>query len=995
MKKIILFLIVLSLVVGFLAHPDMTTAGSAITTYVVPAVTDAKILPSTSVSSDYASSRISITGCRGEYEPASFVVRANESVTSLSVTASNLSGAVSSIPSSNVDIRVVKCWYVAGTIMPYTGTKTLVPELLLKDDGLVKVQNGENYLKLTSGEYVWISDTTKVSRQDPTIASFPVRDSATLLPVNIASGTNKQFWVTVHIPDDAAAGGYSGKISLATSSGVIGQIDVAVEVLPFKLLAPYLTYSVDYLGVLKDQGTISLYAKNEEQYKAEIADIAAHGGGSPILVQPVYLDETDSTNKFVKTLTIRANAGLSNRNLYYGVPIGYLGYNPSNPTSTTALAALKKKVQGMVDFTKSYGVTQLYIMGVDEAQGTKLSNQRPAWETVESTGAKIWATGHRAGAGAKDGEDNYSLVGDILDVFVCARAPVAGEAALWHAEGNKIWCYANPMSGGEVPETYRRNYGLLLWQKNYDGALAHYQWKSGLIWNDFDDPGNWKAHVFAYPTMNGSVDTTEWEGWREAIDDVRYLTTLRDAISKAKAVGKSTTEVETWLASLKSSDLTTKDLATVRSEMIAHILSLDTTAPAISGTGDLAASSVSSTVTITWTTDERATSQVEHGTTTSYGSNTTLNTSLVTRHSVTLTDLAAGTTYHYRVKSKDIANNEAQSGDLTFTTASASTGWHEQFATSNAGTYLYGQDWRYQTFTPATSHDLNAVSLCLHKQGAPDYTVSIGIYNVDTDHKPTGSPLSTTTFGTTSLTTTASWCTYTFSSGCEVSTGVEYAVVLSSDGGDSSNRLIIRVNTTGGYNGGARGYSVNGGTTWVLSSSQDMAFKEGQSCEGESPSADPTWYEQFTTSNAGTYVYSKDWRYQTFAPSTSHSLNAVSLYLYKQGAPAYTVTVGIYSVDANHKPTGSALCTTTFAASSVTTIAGWSTYAFSSGCQVSAGVEYAIVLSGDGGDTTNRLILGVNTTGGYEGGARGYSVNGGTTWLLTSAQDMAFKEGQA
>jgi len=668
MKKIILSVIVLSLVVGFLAHPAKSTGGERITTYVVPAITDTKILPTTSISSDYVSNRVSIVACRGEYEPASFVIRANEKITSLALEATSLSGASSSIPSSNVDIRVVKCWYVAGTNMPYREAKTLVPELLLKDDSLVKVQNGENYLKLTTGEYVWISDPTELSIQYPDIEDLPVKDSSTLLPVSISSGTNKQFWITVHVPDDAQAGGYKGKITLTTADGVIGQIDVVLEVLPFKLLSPYLTYSVDYLAALKDEGTISSYAKNREQYKAEIADMVAHGGGSPVLSQPVYFDETDSTQKLADTLTLRAAAGISNRYLFYGIPIGYLGYDPGEPTDPVALAALKEKVQDLVDFTKSYGVTQLYIMGVDEAQGTKLSNQREAWEVVESTGAKMWVCGHRVGEGADEGEDNFSLVGDILDVFVCAREPDAAEAAQWHGEGNKIWCYANPMSGGEVPETYRRNYGLLLWQENYDGALAHYQWKSGLIWNDFDDPGNWKAHVFAYPTMNGVIDTTEWEGWREAIDDVRYLTTLREAIKQAKANGKSTTEVESWLASLKSSNLATKDLDTVRSEMISRILSLDTAAPVISAIGGLAASSPSAAVTITWTTDERATSQVEYGTTTDYGSVTNLDTNLVTKHSVKLTDLDTGCTYHYRVKSKDVANNEARSQDRTFTT---------------------------------------------------------------------------------------------------------------------------------------------------------------------------------------------------------------------------------------------------------------------------------------------------------------------------------------
>ena len=94
---------------------------------------------------------------------------------------------------------------------------------------------------------------------------------------------------------------------------------------------------------------------------------------------------------------------------------------------------------------------------------------------------------------------------------------------------------------------------------------------------------------------------------------------------------------------------------------------LDITAPVISS---VTASGMTQTgATITWTTSEGATSQVEYGLTTAYGSATTIDTNLLTSHSVSLTGLTAGTTYHYRVKSRDVSNNEAISADFTFTTA--------------------------------------------------------------------------------------------------------------------------------------------------------------------------------------------------------------------------------------------------------------------------------------------------------------------------------------
>jgi GH25 family lysozyme M1 (1,4-beta-N-acetylmuramidase) len=72
--------------------------------------------------------------------------------------------------------------------------------------------------------------------------------------------------------------------------------------------------------------------------------------------------------------------------------------------------------------------------------------------------------------------------------------------------------------------------------------------------------------------------------------------------------------------------------------------------------------------TITWSTDQASNSQVEYGTTTAYGSMTTLNQTLVTSHSQALTGLLAGTLYHYRVHSTNASGTQGISGDFTFTT---------------------------------------------------------------------------------------------------------------------------------------------------------------------------------------------------------------------------------------------------------------------------------------------------------------------------------------
>ena len=93
----------------------------------------------------------------------------------------------------------------------------------------------------------------------------------------------------------------------------------------------------------------------------------------------------------------------------------------------------------------------------------------------------------------------------------------------------------------------------------------------------------------------------------------------------------------------------------------------DTTPPTISGVS--APLIASSSATITWGTNEASDSQVEYGMTSAYGSSNSVNTAMVTSHSQSLTGLAAGTQYHYRVKSRDAAGNLATSQDFSFTTS--------------------------------------------------------------------------------------------------------------------------------------------------------------------------------------------------------------------------------------------------------------------------------------------------------------------------------------
>ena len=73
------------------------------------------------------------------------------------------------------------------------------------------------------------------------------------------------------------------------------------------------------------------------------------------------------------------------------------------------------------------------------------------------------------------------------------------------------------------------------------------------------------------------------------------------------------------------------------------------------------------TATIQWFTDEDATSEVEYGLTTAYGS-TRSDGRKVKIHDITISGLVDGTTYQFRVKSKDDDNNVSIWYNLSFRT---------------------------------------------------------------------------------------------------------------------------------------------------------------------------------------------------------------------------------------------------------------------------------------------------------------------------------------
>ncbi|MDD5483567.1 MAG: hypothetical protein PHP98_07950 [Kiritimatiellae bacterium] len=570
-------------------------------------VTNKRILPDTDLLLFSSSvSEIMVLACPGEYEPASFVLRTEEDMEGVTAEAAELEGKENAMAPGNVDIRVVKCWWQDKGIgyreetparlynpTSYSAVKTLIPELLLHDDSLVKVDKENNYLKLVfekgspaqREEYVLASREGGIDLPREKLDRYInyIYDSPTLVPFNLKRKENKQLWLTIKIPDNAAPGVYKGEVRIKKGQAVLGAIPMKVRVLPIKLLPPYHVSSIYYYM----PSGVTYQERQFRQFRKETENLLAHGVFNPVF--PTELVVRDPGLKDMEeALKIREELGIRGQPLFICGNAQNLGFSTSENSAVTPsqLEELKKKTRDILAMAGKFNIPEVYFYGVDEAKGDRLAAQRPLWEAIHQAGGKVFAAGY-----ISEGEQrgNFEFAGDIQNLLNCAGYPSRQEAAKWHSAGHKITCYANPQGGAEVPETYRRNFGVLLWQYDYDGAMTwlyqcgHYHENKGALntWNDFTPLVCYKAANMVYPAADGVIDTLEWEGYREGVDDARYLAALVAAAKEAReskdpkmkdAAGRA----NGFLAELKQGDINrdVEDMDLLRLKMIDLILKL-------------------------------------------------------------------------------------------------------------------------------------------------------------------------------------------------------------------------------------------------------------------------------------------------------------------------------------------------------------------------------------------------------------------------------------
>ena len=559
--------------------------GGNLLVHVVHPITSTKILPSTYPLPGEKSLDLNVTACRGEFEPASFVLRAqSKDMAGVTLTATDLRSVNSSavISSDHVDIKIVKPWFQSyyawnemGKSDPSDFRQTLVPELLLKDDALVTVDMSaeRNFVRLEhdSPVYEWINQKKLAASKQvlPTMQEFPVKDAKTMQPFGLPRSQSKQVWVTIFVPPTTPPGEYSGNIEVRENGLLQGTIKIKLKVHSFELAESKIAHSIYYRAVLDDaKASVGSEYRSAEQMREELQDLLDHGVRNPTMYQP-----HTSQEGLRAALQLRQDLGMNKGPLYYlgaQTTASFLGTD-----STQAEKKLRTVISQIDGIARSYGFTSVYTYGADEAQGAALVGQRRLWDIVHSLGGKVLVAGYTG---------SFELVGDSLDLLVHAHQPSAQEAAKWQGRGRKIFNYNNPQTSLENPFLFRLNYGIVLWANGYDGAMPYaYQHCFGACWNDLDHP-KYRDHNLTYPTADGVIDTLAWEGFREGADDVRYVTTLEKLLSHASTNTTAAADhARSFLRTLKLTVLSKQthsgkynvqmdiDLDAVRDQVVGHI----------------------------------------------------------------------------------------------------------------------------------------------------------------------------------------------------------------------------------------------------------------------------------------------------------------------------------------------------------------------------------------------------------------------------------------
>ncbi|HIE52307.1 MAG TPA: DUF4091 domain-containing protein, partial [Armatimonadetes bacterium] len=482
---------------------------------------------------------LSLFAARGEIEPATFGLWACKSVRGVTITVSPLrhrNGTVG-LPAEAVEVRLARHW--PQRVSWNTSTYRIIPEMLEQ------------------------------------VETF-----------DLAPGQLRQVWLTVHLPGEARPGHYRGTVRVRAANGATWEKPLEVEVLPFALRRPREVH----WGLYSDSGRWNRYP--DEQVRAELADIVAHGI-TTLMLYPLSHSEVTYEN---------GRLGIdSTRFARYVDWAKESGLGPPWVMSMQALAwTVRRLLPGREltdpEFKRLYqDITRHFV---------RLAQEHGWGECVWHAVDEPWSTEaqHRAatelGYFKELGLTTFTTAGPTgpeLDAVLDVRCYSSGHflsspevtQKRWEearASGDRVWFYGSGCYTGQDGNLISNRYltGFMFWKS---GAAGEWSWTfirpKADPYDDFDGEEHREAKdaCIAYPSteQGAPTPTLQWEGIREGIDDYCYLYTMQQVAEEVGgAAGQRAREaLEQILAQVpwgtRPGDFTAADAQRLRRAVAAQI----------------------------------------------------------------------------------------------------------------------------------------------------------------------------------------------------------------------------------------------------------------------------------------------------------------------------------------------------------------------------------------------------------------------------------------
>ena len=561
-------------------------ADAALVHYAVPAMSGVQRLPDVYPYDGQAGGTVGIVMAQDEYEPGSFLVYPKKDLGKVQLEVGELKNRAGDVfPKADLDLKVVKVWYQNKnawySYFADTGTFKLVPELLLNDEDLIRVDTAKeaNYARLTEKDGTvreqWINPPRQLDRAfydyyrgGGAFASMKPNfaDAETLRPVTLRKGEFKQFFLTAHARKGTKPGVYRGEVKIKSKSKGEGEqwkIPVAIRVLDFVLPDPmcyfddnlpfYVNfYTYESLGCIKElNGGDHELAKR--QFLATMKDHVAHGHTINWLHDPRNAEGRECV-PLMKEAGCRQDVFV-----VWPSELAALGLS-----SVERDASMSRNAETIFS---ALGCRNVYVGYGDEPPPSWLEAVRPFVEAGHRAGLKFILAGSNNIFRKSGYQFDWHNINMVSEDDSTTR--------LWNQLGSSphIAWYAKQHVGVENPDFNRRQNGMAAYLSNYS-ALSNYAHHYG-PYND--DSEGYKPMVFTYGHYRGVIDTLQWEGFREGLDDIRYATVL---VKLARKAAKQQKDIPLRYAGNKALQFLAafrKDedsLDACRAEMIAHILKL-------------------------------------------------------------------------------------------------------------------------------------------------------------------------------------------------------------------------------------------------------------------------------------------------------------------------------------------------------------------------------------------------------------------------------------